>query len=372
MSGADVVFECRGEASGQKVIDCRVRGHGWLIKRRCRWLREKVEAEERRRAEAPPTAPGSLPATVMGVVEETEDDTPCHSRPPLTTTTTSSSSVVPLRPAPVTVSLPRAAPDAFKVFLEYLYTNRALPLGYAAHHSTTVQPGLCELDPDVAIRLGGGGAVVAASEPWLHGPNTAWNDTAKEYSSNPWPDASGWPAGGACVLDVGVVLGVLGLAVDARLKRLARMCEVAASELLGRGSASEAVRCVKACAEFEGKGARQALLEDAAVAKVMERDVWRVARGHLMGMEGGIRGRVVRMIMCNVAPRVAGRVQPIKDAREESRKFYEKISAKERREREKERQKGVQFVREMEGENDWESVRERFHTIGEEVDMEVE
>ena len=29
----DVVFECRGEGEGQKVISCRVKAHGFIVKR---------------------------------------------------------------------------------------------------------------------------------------------------------------------------------------------------------------------------------------------------------------------------------------------------------------------------------------------------
>ena len=66
--------------------------------------------------------------------------------------------------------------------------------------------------------------------------------------------------------------------------------------------------------------------------------------------------------MCGVAGSVAARVPTEREGREEAEKFYGKVAAKERRERERERRKGVEFFEGGERE-EWDRSLDRFHEV---------
>ncbi|GMH53848.1 hypothetical protein TrLO_g14767 [Triparma laevis f. longispina] len=304
--GGDVVFECKGEEKGQKVISCRVKAHGFIVKKRCKWLKIKVEEEEeRRRDENPNKQENSSGSSSRGIIVEDEDRTTTSSssssgsgRAAATTTTTTTT------PRPLTINLPNVSPSAFKIFLEYLYTNRVPSLGGSAHYGTTIQETLTELDPDVAVRLGGGGAE-PSEDNFLNGPNTYWHVNKPKPSSNPYNTEAEWPNGGRCDLGMGLVLGVLGLAVDARMKRLARMCEFAALDILDHSyHTSDCLSAVRSCVESERKGLPQRLLEEKSVSRMLDRNVWRSARPIVMNMDQSLQASFVKLLMKNISDKV--------------------------------------------------------------------
>eukprot|EP00519_Triparma_laevis_P002383 CAMPEP_0182503524 /NCGR_PEP_ID=MMETSP1321-20130603/15461_1 /TAXON_ID=91990 /ORGANISM="Bolidomonas sp., Strain RCC1657" /LENGTH=451 /DNA_ID=CAMNT_0024708699 /DNA_START=44 /DNA_END=1399 /DNA_ORIENTATION=+ len=292
----DVVFECRGEGEGQKVISCRVKAHGFIVKR-CKWLKMKIEEEEKRRNDE--GSPSQNPTII--VEDETNATTTTTPSAPTSTTTTTTST-----PPPITINLPNVSPSAFKIFLEYLYTNRVPQLGYDAHFGTTIQPTLAELDPDVAIRLGGGGADAVMEDSFLNGPNTYWHTDKKENSSNPYPpNRDSWPHSGHCTLSMPLVLGVLHLSVSSRSPLLSRMCEFAALSVLSHNpSTRDLISCVKACVASRKKGSPQTLLTEKSVSLLLERNSWKQAKAAISNMDVRLQSDFCSLLMKNVAVRL--------------------------------------------------------------------
>ena len=148
-----------------------------------------------------------------------------------------------------------------------------------------------------------------AAEPsednFLNGPNTYWHVNKPKPSSNPYNTEAEWPNGGRCDLGMGLVLGVLGLAVDARMKRLARMCEFAALDILDHSyHTSDCLSAVRSCVEAERKGLPQRLLEEKAVSGMPDRNVWRSARLIVMNMDQSLQASFVKLLMKNISDKV--------------------------------------------------------------------
>lgn len=216
----DVVLDCRGvvreEGRVQQVLSSRVRCHAAIVKKRCPWLWNKIEAArdqrqaivERSQArsgdeddvmpleEQPRPAVGRLAAEIEdddegggGFLDGSPQDDNL-----------------------LTVVVENHSPDAIKILLEYLYTNRVIPFGLEAFlQSCRTKPGHKH-----------------------HGPVAPFPTTGSNSFRR-------WPNRGEPTITFGVALAAIVLAEEAGLKRLSLMAEVAAAELVLPGNFVDAL-----------------------------------------------------------------------------------------------------------------------------------
>jgi hypothetical protein len=253
----DVLLDCRGKLMdenglNQEVLRTDVRGHSFLLSKRCKWLGDIIQnaREELERqsvvtlpdqeshgldGNAQPPAAASLPdeddddgiealpyAPEQNEEEpnreaaeiENDDDEDVKMAKPLQESFDMFSSARSGNLLWVTIA--NHPPDAVRLLLEYCYTNRVVPLGQDAFI--------------VACRTKGD-----RRKPF-DGPVSPYHN----HSSR----TRGWPNNGLPIVSFAVALAGISLAEEAKMKRLSLMCEVAASKLVEPSNVVEALsRC---------------------------------------------------------------------------------------------------------------------------------
>lgn len=120
------------------------------------------------------------------------------------------------------VTLPNHSPDAAKLLLEYLYTNRVIPLGYIAFlQSCRNKPGRKTKGPVAPFAVG--------SSATRH-----------------------WPNRGDPTVSFAAAMAALSLAEQASLPRLSLMCEIAAAQLISVTNVVDALSACQAQSEATG------------------------------------------------------------------------------------------------------------------------
>ena len=108
-------------------------------------------------------------------------------------------------------------PEAVRLLLEYVYTNRVAALGREAHETAA-----------------------APVPPGTHNHLALLRPMVAPYSKKDWPDGSDGKRGHPTI-PLSVALAGIQLAEEAQIPRLSLMCEVAASQLVSRRSVLDAL-----------------------------------------------------------------------------------------------------------------------------------
>jgi len=177
---------------------------------------------------------------------------------------TETSPIIEVNPTPrassrkmLKISITNHNPEAFKILLEFLYTNRCPTLGENAFMTCAVDKGEPKLtEEDLNQLLPGMGPISVEDEngPGVGGPvfsfdsqnpTTIWHKQGVKVKGSIHPYQGGkWPNNGDPTVTINDVLATLRLAEEAKLPKLSRMCEVAASVLLdNRNVASAIIEC---------------------------------------------------------------------------------------------------------------------------------
>ena len=176
------------------------------------------------------------------------------------------------------ISIPNHNPEAFKILLEFLYTNRCRSLGEKAFVSTSVLQGEAELtEEDLAQLLPGNpgpisvenddGLPTALLDAQNQNTKTIWHKQVLKLNKSVPPYASGkWPNDGKPDVTMGDVLSTLRLAEEAKLPKLSRMCEVAATELLENNNIATVII---ECGSYMEKGKELKILKKAAMSHLL-------------------------------------------------------------------------------------------------------
>ena len=298
--GADVVFDCTGKSGdGQQLLATKVKGHAGIISARCEWLGAKIAQSKalfalnempwsssssdnddgRGRALRPPSRSGGQAASLEPPAVIIEDgsgsarapygdivsavdggsadgggssgtsqrctssasDTARSSPQVIVNESTSAAAPPTSKPPLVVVQLPQHPPEAFKIFLEYVYTNRSICLGQKAFCETSVLQGDKELTEEELAQLGTNEPNSIVEDENGNGQTndifasqtTIWHKETKlnKEPVPPFPNGK-WPFGGKPTVRMHDILSTLRLADESGLLKLSRMCEIAASELL--------------------------------------------------------------------------------------------------------------------------------------------
>jgi hypothetical protein len=176
------------------------------------------------------------------------------------------------------ISIPNHNPEAFKILLEFLYTNRCRSLGEKAFVSTSVLQGEPQLtEEDLAQLLPGNpgpisvenddGLPTALLQAENQNPKTIWHKQGVKLNKSvpPYPPGK-WPNDGKPDVTMGDVLSTLRLAEEAKLPKLSRMCEVAATELLENHNIATVIA---ECGSYMEKGKELKILKKAAMSHLL-------------------------------------------------------------------------------------------------------
>lgn len=223
---ADIILNCNTNTPNSITIPC----HSILIRKRCPWLFQMIQAAKQGRPVPQEQVAPSGAAKIES--EEEEDDNNNNNR-------RSNSSGMELEydtfsKTWVTLNYP---PQAVRILLEYIYSNRVVDLGMAAFTEA------CRTKPQYKKGVG-------------------------PVPPHSLRSAKKWPNGGEPCVSLEVALSALDLAVAAQQDRLSLMCQVAAARLVDCDTAVEAL---KVCQKYNGlPKLRQAAMERVLTDPKME------------------------------------------------------------------------------------------------------
>ena len=282
MGSCDIILDCQGKlidenGLNQEVLRTTLRGHSAILSKRCTWLEQMIQKaredlgrrsivtipdaennqkEQQIRTESDDGDEGiaAMPypaephddSRIEGATEIENDDD--DEDPYSAAETSRSGSPLLSNSYPnnlLWVTIPNHPPEAFKLLLEYCYTNSVIPLGQEAFE-------------------------------------VAWNTPHDELNSHTgvrplsrqWPDKRKHPR-----VSFATALAGISLAEEANLPRMSLMCEVAASNLVESSNVVEALSMCTKQEDLTGNSLKR--LRKAAMGYVLRRrDLDHLSRTH--------------------------------------------------------------------------------------------